>query len=1025
WTITTRTVTNDPEFIPWSISYSFIPGSYRAWVELRNPSAQYLYASAERNVILFDYVDLEWTLNSSNLAPGDTVSYHFECQQQDVVLAVPSRILIADSEEGLIGNVTTDVLGVVDFVWHIPATTPGGTHPQNVTVIPLDSSAGIAQQTFWISLTLIGRTQLQLTYPSQIQRGNTLTVAYQLSVENQDPVPEGQIYFNPPTDSLQIQDVETDGNGIFSLNISLDHPLGLQSFVVTYSGTPSYSLAEKTANITILAEPHFGTLYVNATPVLPGQTLRIFGHLLDEIDQGVPHQLILFYLSGSINIGVATTQMDGSFAYSWVIPTDATPGLNIISVEYSGNASAGYLSPMNQPKTTLVLISNDIALETPTIAVAGTTEMLKIHGGWGTEVSIFWQGNWSAQEHLVIANLSLPTSTLPYEVIWDVPLDRGEVTFRIEDSFGRTRFAITGVYVDPQYIFPNPLTSIVLYVDEIFRLNSSCSESYRILADGVPVTTWQTSNASLLLSFALRGLHTITMEITGSYVLAKTIDVNVFVYEPIAITLLVPSNATADSSVTIDINVSSGLLGGQPLSGRDISILLYDMTRCSTVAVYFTSLDNDGRRAIETDPLIRGTYEVQVQLLAGQDWLDPALESRIFYIVGQATLEFSPPNSIIYNESVVLSATLYDDGGPISEKTIAFWYMRGENQGTLFGENTTAPNGEAIFAWKPTLQLGNDYRLKAEVVNALDISSAAVIKPITVLALPPTILSAHSLLPSQSDTAMIASGEYEVVVQVQENSPFGYAIYLAVNGIRTKMTRVNSTEYLFQGSNGSYWISSNGNILYVGMAPLVGKGVYNIIFEAEDTFGTKNTMELGSFAIVPPTVLDIWSFLPVSNETPIALKQEYSIVAQVKENSPMSYSVYLVVNGQRTAMICSQGEGYTIQAPNGTKYFIPANANPLYIGMLSFHTNGTYKIEIHIEDEFDTSEIWEIGVFQVTSSSNFAETDASSGDEGVDGRDDDASSSNPVDEESVALVLIIGISSGAVAFVGRPRRNKI
>ncbi|MHA2232213.1 MAG: hypothetical protein ACXAB4_06965, partial [Candidatus Hodarchaeales archaeon] len=623
WTIASQIISSNPVIVSWSASYTFTPGSYRIWTEILNPSTLYVYASTDQSVTLFDYVDLNWQANSTDLAPGDAVSYLFSCQQQDVILAVPSRILVLDSVEGLIGNITTDALGMSQFVWDIPTNISGGAHTLNVTVIPLDLNAGIVQETFWIGLTLMGRTELQLTYPSQIQRGAQLAVSYQLSVAGQNPVTEGQIYFDPPNDSLMVQDVETDGNGQFFLNISLDHPVGPQTFTVTYGGTAAYTIASEAFNITILAEPHFGSLYVNATPVLPGQTLRIFGQLLDEIDQGVPEQTILFYLSGSTSIGTAITQLDGSFAFNWIIPAGATPGLNVISVEFPGNASAGYLSPMNQPKTASVLISNDIALEISSIVIAGTTEILKIHGGFGTEVDIFWEGNWSAEEHLLVGNLSIPTASVPYEVTWSVPLDRGEVTFRIEDSFNRTRFAITSVYVDANYEFPNPTESIVLYVDQEFVLNASCTENYRILVDDIPISTWRTMNTSLPLSFALRGIHSIAMEIGGQYVLAKTIEVNVTILEPVIVNILVPLNVTVNSSVTIDITATSGLAGGQVLSGKDVSIVLYDLTRFSVLAGYSASLDSEGRRVLITDPMARGTYEVQFQLLANQDWFEP------------------------------------------------------------------------------------------------------------------------------------------------------------------------------------------------------------------------------------------------------------------------------------------------------------------------------------------------------------------------------------------------------------------
>ncbi|MHA2370215.1 MAG: hypothetical protein ACXADX_15480, partial [Candidatus Hodarchaeales archaeon] len=327
WTIASRTIASNPEIITWNADYSFALGPYRIWAELQNPLTGLVYAFHDRPITIFDYVALDWTANATNPAPGDSIAFSLTTAQQDIpTLAVPSRVLITDSEEGLIGNVTTDALGLGLFEWNISLTTPGGNHSLNFTATPLDTSAGVLPQTFWGDLTVQSRTQLQLAYPAQIQRGQLLTVSYQLSVESQDPVTEGEIYFEPPYDTVQNQTVNGAGNGQFDLDIPLDHPVGPQPFLITYGGTTAYSPANQTMLITVFSELHFNSLHTNASPVLPGQTLRIFGQLLDETNQGISDQTVVCYLSDSTVIGTAITQGDGSFAINWIVPADATPG---------------------------------------------------------------------------------------------------------------------------------------------------------------------------------------------------------------------------------------------------------------------------------------------------------------------------------------------------------------------------------------------------------------------------------------------------------------------------------------------------------------------------------------------------------------------------------------------------------------------------------------------------------------------------------------------------------------------------
>ncbi|MHA2272530.1 MAG: hypothetical protein ACXACI_11760 [Candidatus Hodarchaeales archaeon] len=1020
WTIATRLVTINPEIVLWTADYTFNPGPYRIWAELQHPGSGAVYATHDQPVTLFDYVALDWSWNATDVAPGDTVAFSFTSSQQDVpTLAVPSRILITDSEEGLVGNVTTDTLGMGTFVWTIPLTTPGGTHTLNFTVIPLDANAGLNQQTFWDNLSIQGRTQIQLSYPLQLQRGQILVVDYQLSVENQDPVTEGQISFTPPYDSVQIQDVDADGNGAFSLNIALNHPVGEHAFTITYSGSAAYRPANQTFYITILSAPHFDVLHINASPVLPGHTLRIFGQLLDENDQGVPEQSIIVYLQSTISLGMTTTQADGSFAFNWKIPANVTPGLNIISAEFPGNISAGYLPPLNQPATTAVLISNDIALEVPSIVIANTSVTLKIHGGFGTNVSIWWRYNDTGDWVLIAANHSISMIGIPEEIQWNVPPQRGPLTLRMSNSLNLTVFAATIVFEEPQYVFP---TEITLYVDDEYTLNASCSASYRILVDGVPVTTWKTANTILSISYGLRGLHTIIMEIDEEYVVQKTITANVTVYEPVMITILTPTNITANSSALIAITVASSLPGGQPLSGKDIRITLNDLTRSSILAEYSTSLDITGKSTLETDILPRGVYEVQVQLLPGQDWFNETIEKVIFYAVGQATLEFGVPSFIIFNETITLSVSLYDDQGAINNRTVSFAWRGTDDNWNFIGQNTTTANGEAHFLWTPNLYPGNNYDLKAELEDAPDLTLVSVVKPVEVTALPPEIQTVYSRLPKNNDTTMIAPGNYEVVVEIQETSPLAYAAYITVNSQRITMFRVNGTEYFFNNGNESFSISSNDSILYVGSIACVANGDYHISVEIEDALGTKNVRNLGSFAIVPPRVQDIWSFLPKSNETLIESGTTYAIVAEVQEGSPMYYSVYLVINGLRSEMIGEEGDGYSLQSPNGTIYFIPANETDLYVGTVSFSAEGTYEIEILLEDERGFSQIWKVGKLQVGPASNMADPNESSDD--ADGTDDKKGSGMPsVIFEPIAFLLLMVGSSGTVVFVGRPRRG--
>ncbi|MFW9915786.1 MAG: hypothetical protein ACFFGZ_09285, partial [Candidatus Thorarchaeota archaeon] len=541
--------------------------------------------------------------------------------------------------------------------------------------------------------------------------------------------------------------------------------------------------------------------------------------------------------------------------------------------------------------------------------------------------------------------------------------------------------------------------------------------------DGVPATTWKTTDTTLSISYSFRGLHTITLEINEEYVVQKTITANVTVYEPVSIIIQAPMNVTENSTALIDITATSGVPGGQPLNGKNVVITLYDLSRDKAIGVFSVLLDSRGTYSFATDPLVWGRYEIQVEFLGDQDWFAQTTAAIVFYAVGQAQLAFSPPQSIIYNENAVLSASLHDKQGPIANKTISFWWQQGDSKWNALGTNITANSGETDLLWTPTLEPGNNYNLKAELLGSPELESVSVIKPITIGTRPPAILAVYSLLSKYNDTQIAAPGDYEVVVDIQETSPVDYQVFLTLNGQQISMTRINGTEYLYQNGTASELLTAYGDAFYVGTIALVANGIYDITIETEDTAGSKESLRIGSFAIVPPEIQAVWSLLPESNTSTVSLNRPYTVVVQVQEHSPMDYAVFLAVNGQKIPLNQQQGGGYTLQAPNGTTYFIPANESVLYAGILSFSTEGTYDIEILLEDERGFTQTWEIGSLSASITDDPGQKSESSNE--LEGNSDEKGLATSITAETVALLLLMVGSSGAVLFVGRPRRYKV
>jgi hypothetical protein len=470
--------------------------------------------------------------------------------------------------------------------------------------------------------------------------------------------------------------------------------------------------------------------------------------------------------------------------------------------------------------------------------------------------------------------------------------------------------------------------------------------------------------------------------------------------------------------------VTSALPGGVPLSGKRIVVGVHDLSHAIMVAEYVVFLDAIGTQLIETDALARGGYEIQVQLLEGQDWFAPTMERITFYAVGQATLEFTPPPTILFNETIIFSATLREAQGPIGGKTIGFWAQVEGEEWLLLGENSTKATGETLLSWTPLLPPGESYSLKAELKASPDLEPVEVIKPIIVATYPPEIKAIHSSLPTSPDTLMIAPGDYEIVVEVQENSPLDYEVSLLVNGEQTPLARIESSEYFFRTENDSYWIFANDTTFYGGTFTCLADGSYTVAIEATDDLGAKSMIALGTFAVASPTIVDVCSLLPEGNEILIVTDYHYVLVTQVQEQSPMNYTVYLVINGQCTEMGLNPGEGYTLQAPDGTSYFIPANGTQLYVGYLEFTANGTYDIDIVLEDERGETQSWEVGLLEVILEDASTDDNGSSGNAGMNDNERNSMESLFA-PETVVLLLLTVVSSGTVVFVGRPRRNKL
>jgi hypothetical protein len=260
-------------------------------------------------------------------------------------------------------SVTTDSLGLATVQLNVSNTTLTGPHWLNASYAGLPGTTGVLGDSAAVRVVVLAPTVLTIdSVEGTLIAGQTLIVNGTLLDEHGNP-----LIGMDGNDSGGVIHLIIDGNdvgsawavisdgpsGTYSITYTLPQgiPAGGHSLEVAFLGgylwvdpvgsgdsvNPEYYLPSTAIGMFNATQPTHIEITTGGGPIDREQLISISGILLDSIDRPVTNMTIGVYLDGVFLTNV-TTDVDGTFAVYYPVPSDMTLGPVTMDVNFDGAA---------------------------------------------------------------------------------------------------------------------------------------------------------------------------------------------------------------------------------------------------------------------------------------------------------------------------------------------------------------------------------------------------------------------------------------------------------------------------------------------------------------------------------------------------------------------------------------------------------------------------------------------------------------------------------------------------------------
>ncbi|MFX0181887.1 MAG: hypothetical protein ACFE95_02295 [Candidatus Hodarchaeota archaeon] len=550
---------------------SFTLGNLSIISELIDPSTKYQYANSTKNVKIHDRARIIHTENASEFKHNETIHFDVYVTEEDVwTRPVICQVELVDITDGnkSINNKTTNQDGFVAFDYFISQNATVGSH--GYAFVTSDSGDYIIDIEHRFSITIKGLTQIDLTFESGGVNRNSFTNITVTVLSGDDDLDEGFVSLEFAINQSVIMSQNCTPGLILSYFIKPSHPIGITIYQVHFFGSNNYEDHIEQFNLPVFSNPTFNTTNMgqNATEVVKGQTIRIWGQLIDEIGNPIYNESIRIEdLSNGLYLGTCQTNDHGIFYYDYYISEALQIGLHFIEISYEGNFFKFYRSSENSPLFVFT-VRPPLNIMIPSKVYANNFTIISLEGGLNEQIELEWKDNQNDSDWIPITSVKLDSQGQG-SYNWPTPYYRGSFSVRVIGTNGTMKYAISEMYVIPKINF---FDTGIGNVNDPYYFTVYCSEQYELWTSGQKINSSISGNYTYQYTFTSRGIKEIIIISSGSYIQFRRAFFNITVVEDLSISISVPSESIINKPVIIDGTVLGEVSG--PISEIDTQLIV-------------------------------------------------------------------------------------------------------------------------------------------------------------------------------------------------------------------------------------------------------------------------------------------------------------------------------------------------------------------------------------------------------------------------------------------------------------------
>ncbi|MFX0205942.1 MAG: hypothetical protein ACFFDT_08135 [Candidatus Hodarchaeota archaeon] len=551
---------------------TFSLGNLTIISELIDPTTSHLYSNSTVNVTIHDRARIVHTENASEYKHNETIHFDVYVTEEDVwtrpVVCQVEFVDLTDGNKSII-NKTTNQNGFVTFDYFLSPNITIGNH--NFAFITSSSDECITDVELIFAIIIKGLTRFDLTFESGGVNRNSFTNITVTVLSGDNDIDEGLVSLEFAVNQSVIMTQNCTPGLILSYFIKPSHPIGVMAYQVRFFQSINYEDHVEQFNLPIFSNPTFNlsNMGQNATEVVKGQVLRIWGQLIDEIGNPIYNESIRIEdVSIGLYLGTCQTNDQGIFYYDYYISDTLQIGLHFIETSYEGNYFKFYHPSANSPLFVFA-VRPPLNILMPSKVFADNWTIISLEGGLLAQIEIQWKDDQNDSNWISIASIKLDALGQG-SFNWSTPYYKGPFSIRALDANGSMKYITSNMYALPKIKFYD---NGIGYVNDPYFFVVYCTESYEIWINGQMFnSSINSGNSTHLFTFTSRGIKEITIISSGYYIQYKQVSFNITIFEELFISISVPSESVVNKPVIIDGTIMGEISG--PISKIDAQLII-------------------------------------------------------------------------------------------------------------------------------------------------------------------------------------------------------------------------------------------------------------------------------------------------------------------------------------------------------------------------------------------------------------------------------------------------------------------